>query len=114
MWGEFKHILLHATGFGPNDLHVLLGLAIYAVPGLLLRRPVLPLGLLALVQLANEVIDIAEDMARHVAPDWSAFLSDTAVTLAAPATIALTVLVVTRRRRPRARWLVESMRMPAR
>ena len=114
MWGEFKHILLHATGFGPNDLHVLLGLAIYAGLGLLLRRAVLPLGLLTLVQLANEVMDIAEDMVRHVAPDWSAFLSDTAVTLAAPVAIALTVLVVAQRRRPRVRWLGDSMRMPVR
>lgn len=114
MWGEFKHILLHATGFGPNDLHVLLGLAIYAGLGLVLRRALLPLGLVTLVQLANEVVDIAEDLARDAALDWSAFLSDTAVTLAAPAAIALTLLAAARPRRPRARWPGESMRMPAR
>jgi|GEM_PF-1979965 len=114
MWGEFKHILLHATGFGPNDLHVLLGLAIYAGLGLVLRRAVLPLGLVTLVQLANEIVDVAEDMARQVALDWDAFLSDTIVTLAAPAAIALTVLAVARMRRPRGRWRGDSLRMPVR
>lgn len=114
MWGEFKHILLHATGFGPNDLHVLLGLAIYAGLGLVLRRAILPLGLVTLVQLANEVIDIAEDMARQVALDWDAFLSDTIVTLTAPAVIAMIVLAAVRLRRRQARWPRESVRMPVR
>ena len=114
MWGEFKHILLHATGFGPNDLHVLFGLAIYAGLGLVLRRALIPLGLLTLVQLANEIIDVAEDMARQVALDWNAFLCDTVVTLAAPAAIAITAFAVARLRRPRTRWAGESLRMPLR
>ena len=114
MWGEFKHILLHATGFGPNDLHVLLGLGIYAGLGLVLRRAVLPLGLVTLVQLANEVIDISEDWVRQAALDWNAFVSDTIITLTAPAAIALTILAAVRLRRRQPRWPGESARMPVR
>lgn len=88
MWGEFKQLLMQVSGMGANDLHVVLGIVIYAGLGLALRRIFLPLGVLSLVQLANEGLDMVEDIAAGSAIDSRGLVFDTWATLAWPTVLA--------------------------
>jgi hypothetical protein len=83
MWTDLKQILLDATGLGPNALHVVLALLIFAVAFTILRRPALAFLTVVAFQFLNEGLDAYFDIASGQGFKLTEAITDTVLTLAA-------------------------------
>jgi hypothetical protein len=99
MWNDLKQLLLDATGLGPNALHVVFALVIFAIALLVLRRPGLAFLAVAVIQLANEGLDAFFDIRSGQGFKLGEAIQDTAVTLAAAGLAWLVATLIRRFRR---------------
>jgi hypothetical protein len=90
MWHQLKQTIKDGTNVTDVGMHVLLGIGIYIVLLVALRRPKTAFGILFLLNLANETIDLLEG-ATSSSGLGSAFM-DSLATLAAPLSIMLLTL----------------------
>ncbi|WP_092185386.1 hypothetical protein [Devosia sp. YR412] len=97
MWHDLKMIPLEAAGWSPAQLHLLLGLTIYAISSLMFRRPLVALSITAALQLANEILDSLFDYLSVQRVDFLDSLADGLSTLALPVGFTLAWLTVQRR-----------------
>jgi hypothetical protein len=61
MWHSAKSIIKSTSGLNDVVLHILLGAAIFITLAVILRRPLLAFVLTAIIQVANEIVDLVED-----------------------------------------------------
>lgn len=94
MWHQIKQWVKAASGINDQMLHVLLGIALYLIVLLVLRRPWTALAVVAVVQLVNEAIDLAENITGG---GLAGAANDTFFTLAPAALIALAAAGIIRR-----------------
>lgn len=99
MWNDLKQSVISASGLGPNALHVVFALAIFAVALLALRRPGLAFVAVAAMQLANEALDAFFDLAAGKGFRLGEAVQDTGITLAAAAICWLAATIVVKLRR---------------
>lgn len=99
MYGEIKEIVRSATGIGPEGLHVILASLAFLVLFALFRRPLVALGVVALLQVVNEVLDGLDDRAAGLPPDGAGMLSDTLWSLIVPVPLALAMHLYQQHRR---------------
>lgn len=86
MWHFAKLLIKDTTGLTDPVLHLLVGTVLYLGLALALRRPFLALGIVVVLQLINEIIDLVENLNGA---GLSGALEDTALTLIPAALIAL-------------------------
>lgn len=96
MWNDLKQFMLDLSGLGPNALHALLGVVIFCVALLVLRRPGLAFLTVVAFQVANEGLDAWFDIASGEGFKADEAVVDTVVTLA-PAGIAWLFATLARR-----------------
>lgn len=61
MWHSAKSIIKSTSGLNDVVLHILLGATIFILLAVALRRPLLAILLTAIIQVANEIVDLVED-----------------------------------------------------
>lgn len=99
MWNELKQILIDASGLGPNALHIVFAVAIFAVALLILKRPSFAFIGVAAMQLANEALDAWFDLGSGRGFRLGEAIQDTGITLAAAALCWLVATLVVKLRR---------------
>lgn len=98
-WLALKDAVEQATGLPESAIHILGGVLLQLAFALVLRRSLrdpLPWGLLLLLELANEALDLTEDWPGEVGRQIGEGLGDVAATMALP-----TVLLLVARFSPR-------------
>ena len=95
-----KDVIRHATGLPDEVLHVLVGLALFLLAALVLRKSLRswwPFLVVVALQGINEISDMAGDLARYGDIQVRGTIMDTVLTL----TVPLLVVVILRRTGPR-------------
>jgi hypothetical protein len=98
-WYETKMFIEHASIVTSDALHVIVGVLIWIVIAMLLRRPLtdwLPLLLLAVLLIFNETVDLWVERWPDAAMQYGESAKDVLLTLTLPL-----VLMVLARTRPR-------------
>lgn len=99
MYGEIKEVVRSATGIGPEGLHIVLASLLFLVLFALCRRPLVALGVVAVLQGVNELLDGLDDHAAGLPLDGLGALSDTFWSLILPVPLALAIWLYQRHRR---------------
>jgi hypothetical protein len=88
MYGETKQILLDVTGLGPDSLHVLVALVLFLMCLLVSRRIGFSLLLVVALQMANELLDLFDDLADGSPLRWADMWIDTYASLVLPTVLS--------------------------
>ncbi|WP_165225673.1 hypothetical protein [Affinirhizobium pseudoryzae] len=99
MYGRIKQVVLDLTGLGPDILHILFGVALFASAYGLIRRKWLAFFAVAAIQFLNEALDIVDDVLVGLPLNLIDVISDCLNTLFVPAIVCLTISLWT--------WMVE-------
>lgn len=97
-WLSLKDAVEQATGLSESAIHILAGVLLQLAFATVLRRSLrdpLPWGLLLLLELVNEGLDLTEDWPGEVGRQIGESLGDVAATMALP-----TILMLIARLRP--------------
>jgi hypothetical protein len=96
-----KDVIRHATGLPDPVLHVLIGLLVFGLTALVLRKSLAswwPIGVVIALQAINELADAIGDIVRYGDIDVRGTLFDTVLTLLIPGLIFLLMRAARRRR----------------